>query len=49
MEEIGDGNLNDVIRLYTTAEGGDIDDSVIIKRSLPYIKVNIQNLASDRQ
>ena len=39
-EEIGDGNLNDVTRVSSKTEDGRI--SLILKKSLPYIKVSIK-------
>ena len=39
-EEIGDGNLNDVTRIFTRNQDGEIGHSLIVKQSLPYIKVS---------
>jgi len=39
VEDIGDGNLNDVARLIATDELGNRKASIIVKQSMPYVKV----------
>jgi len=41
VEDIGDGNLNDVARLIATDELGNRKASIIVKQSMPYVKVLI--------
>lgn len=38
VEDVGDGNLNDVVCVFTKDGQGKMDKSIIIKHSLPYIK-----------
>ncbi|XP_052760164.1 methylthioribose kinase-like isoform X1 [Mya arenaria] len=38
VDEIGDGNLNDVARLFTKNVKGEKKSSIIVKHSLPYVK-----------
>lgn len=42
VEEVGDGNLNDVIRISSPSVKG--KNSAVAKRGPPYIKVNIDQL-----